>query len=123
MTERSVSKLNVYFEEQIAMCRQRSNTLLADERADEAVFEKVKANVYGIFQTILSAAGNARGGDHEAVRQFFLEKAESIQENWRTAYEKAEKHEDPVRMQIERIKMDTIREIKASFLRIVGETP
>lgn len=43
MIEQKVPKLNRYFEEQIAMCNQRSKKLLDDERTDEAAFEKVKA--------------------------------------------------------------------------------
>ena len=51
MIEQKVSMLNSYFEGQIALCGQRNKELLADERMDEATFEKVKANVYDIFRT------------------------------------------------------------------------
>ena len=41
-----------YLEERIAACRQKEAALVADSRADEAVFEKIRANVYEIFLTI-----------------------------------------------------------------------
>lgn len=74
MIEQKVSKLNSYFEEQIAMCDQRNKELLADDRTDEATFEKVKANVYDIFRTILSVAVKSSKGDPDAVRRFFVQK-------------------------------------------------
>ena len=63
MIEQKVSKLNDYFEVQIALCGQRNKELLADERMDEATFEMVKANVYDIFRAILSVAVKTCKGD------------------------------------------------------------
>lgn len=107
MIEQKVSKLNRYFEEQIAMCNQRNKKLLDDERTDEATFEKVKANVYDIFRTILSVA----------VRRFFVQKTEQIPSSWVTAYDKAKQHNDTVKMRLEQIKLDTIGEIKENFAK------
>ena len=45
-----------YLEERIAACRQKEAALVADSRADEAVFEKIRANVHDIFRTVLSVA-------------------------------------------------------------------
>ncbi len=120
--EQNVSKLNAYFQEQIVLCGQQNKALLADGRSDEAVFEKVKANVYDIFRTILSAAVKAGKGEPEAVRRFFLQKAEDIPSNWAASYEKAKLHSDAVKMQIEQIKLDTIDEIKETFASIWEES-
>ena len=118
MIEQKVSKLNSYFEEQIAMCGQRNKELLADDRTDEATFEKVKANVYDIFRTILSVAVKTSNGDPDAVRRFFVQKTEQIPSSWVTAYEKAKQHNDAVKMRLEQIKLDTIGEIKENFAKI-----
>ncbi len=118
MIEEKVSKLNRYFEERVAMCGQRNKDLLADERADEATFEKVRANVYDIFRTILSVAAKTSKGDPEAVRRFFVRKIEQIPSSWVTAYEKAKQHNDAVKMRLEQIKLDTIGEIKENFAKI-----
>ena len=117
MIEQKVSKLNRYFEEQIAMCNQRNKKLLDDERPDEATFEKVKANVYDIFRTILSVAVKTSKGDPDAVRRFFVQKTEQILSSWVTAYDKAKQHNDTVKMCLEQIKLDTIGEIKEKFAK------
>lgn len=118
MIEQKVSKLNCYFEEQIAMCGQRNKELLADDRTDEATFEKVKANVYDIFCTILSVAVKTGKGDPDAVRCFFVQKTEQIPSSWVTAYEKAKQHNDAIKMRLEQIKLDTIGEIKEYFAKV-----
>ena len=117
MIEQKVFKLNSYFEEQIAMCGQRNKELLADEHTDEATFEKVKANVYDIFRTILSAAVKNGKGDPDAVRRFFVQKTEQIPSSWETAYNKAKENNDAVKMCLEQIKLDTIGEIKENFAK------
>ncbi len=117
MIEQKVSKLNRYFEEQIAMCNQRNKKLLDDERTDEATFEKVKANVYDIFRTIFSVAVKTSKGEPDAVRRFFVQKIEQIPSSWVTAYDKAKQHNDTVKMCLEEIKLDTIGEIKENFAK------
>ena len=117
MIEQKVSKLNRYFEEQIAMCNQRNKKLLDDERTDKATFEKVKANVYDIFRTIFSVAVKTSKGEPDAVRRFFVQKIEQIPSSWVTAYDKAKQHNDTVKMCLEEIKLDTIGEIKENFAK------
>lgn len=118
MIEQKVTKLNRYFEEQIAMCEQRGKELIADERSDEASFEKVKVNVHEIFRTVLAAAVKNCKGDPNALRSFFVQKTEQIPSNWAIAYDKAKQHNDAVKMQIEEIKLNTINNIKENFAKI-----
>ena len=91
-----------YLEERIAACRQKEAALVADSRADEAVFEKIRANVYEIFLTIWNMG---RGED------FFREKLEAIPKNWQAAYDRAKTHEDIAAMTLEIVKLDTAKEI------------
>lgn len=111
-------KLTSWFDEQIMVCKQRSELLAADDRTDEGNMEKIRANVYEIFKTILSVAEKTCGKDDSAMKHFFLQKAEQIPVNWAAAYEKAKQHGDVEKMHIESIKLDTIREIKDMFLQI-----
>ena len=120
MIEQKTAKLNSWFEAQIAVCRQRGQALLADDRTDEAAFEKIRANVYDIFHTILSVAVKTCEGE-EAVRSFFDTRARVIPSGWTAAYEKARLHHDPVRMQIEKLKLDTVDEIRERFTSVWEE--
>ena len=115
-------KFESYLDEKIAACKQRSELLTTDDRVDEGNFEKIRANVYEIFKTILSAAERVCGKDDLAKRRFFLQKAEQIPLSWTTSYEKAKQHGDTAKLHIESIKLDTIREIKDMFMRIWEET-
>ena len=115
-------KFESYLDEQIAACKQRSKLLAEDDRMDEGNFEKVRANVYEIFKTILSVAEKVCGNDDIAKRHFFFTKAEQIPMSWTTSYEKAKQNRDVEKMRIESIKLDTIQEIKDMCMQIWEET-
>ena len=115
-------KFELYLDEQITECRQHSKLLAADERTDEGNFEKVRANVYEIFKTILSAAEKVCGKDDGARKRFFLQKTDEIPANWTTSYEEAKKQGDVEKVYIESIKLDTVREIKEMCMQIWEET-
>lgn len=67
-------KFEVYLDEQIAARKQRSKLLTADDRVDEGNFEKIQANVYEIFKTVLSVAERVCGRDELAKKRFFLQR-------------------------------------------------
>ena len=115
-------KFESYLDERIAACKRRGRLLAEDGRMDEGNFEKIRANVYEIFKTILSAAERVCGRDDFARRKFFLQKAEQIPTSWTASYERAEQNGDVEKMHIERIKLDTIQEIKNMCMQIWGET-
>ena len=119
MNTENVSKMNSYFDEQIALCAQREKALLSEGRMDEANFEKIRANIFDVFRTVLCAAMKAAKGDSQAAKRFFEEKMVQIPANWEAACEKAKLHNDAVRMYIEQIKLDAIREIRETFSKIV----
>ena len=121
MKER-IETLNHYFDQQIDQYNQHIGVLQADERRDEANLEKVRANVYDIFRTILSVAEKTCKDDPDAMKQFFWKKTEQIPANWVTSYDKAREHGDVVKMQIEQIKLDTVGEIRQVFKQIWEET-
>ena len=121
MIEQKTEKLNSWFETQIAICGQRRQALLTDDRTDEAAFEKIRANVYDIFRTILSVAVKTCEGE-EAVRSFFAHRLQIIPSGWAASYEKAGLHHDPVKMQIEKLKLDTVEEIRKRFTSVWEET-
>lgn len=121
MKEQIIERMNSYFEERIAECDRRGRELSEDGRGDETVFERIRANVYDIFRTVLAAADKACGGDEEKVCRFYIDRLEKIPSGWVTSYENAVKHDDAVKMQIESIKLDTVAEIREYFNKISEE--
>ena len=120
--EQKITKMNNWFEEKIAACGSRNAELQADDRTDEAIFEKVKANIYDAMRTWLTVAVRVIGkGDEKAVKDFFIARVEQIPASWAAAYEKAKEHNDVARMQTEQVKLDVVREVRAEFDKIWEE--
>lgn len=117
-----IKLMNNYFENQIALWKQKEKDLLEDDRTDEASFQKIRANVYDIFRTILSVAQKAGHNNSETVKHFFLKKTEQIPSNWKAAYEAAKQHDNVQKMLIEKIKLDTIHEIREKFINCWEKT-
>ena len=105
--------------EEAAQCEERRAALDADGRVDEAVFEKTRANVYGVFRTVLLAAGHTHAQGDEAQR-FFAERLEQIPKRWAEAYEEGKRHGDIARMALESMKLDTVRNIRERLQQILG---
>lgn len=118
MTDEKIPQFYEYFDAAIARCHQRGKELQTDDRQDEAIFEKVKANVYDLSRTVFSVAKRTGKGDIEAVKRFFLLNMTKIPSSWSAAYDQAKQHGDTVRMQLEQIKLDTINEIKQRFAEL-----
>ena len=117
--EQKITKMNNWFEEKIAACGRRNAELQADDRTDEAIFEKVKANIYDAMRTWLTVAVRVIGkGDEKAVKDFFIARVEQIPASWAAAYEKAKEHNDIARMQTEQVKLDVVREVRTEFDKI-----
>ena len=92
-----------------------------DARFDEAVFEKVKANVFEIFKTVLDAGVKASGGDLTKVEEFFRGKLEQIPENWHVSLQKAKENDDTAKAYMENIKLEVLGEIQTAFDEIWGQ--
>lgn len=118
MDERAVGLMREYLKERISACKERGLKLSAQGRGDEAAFEKVRANVYDIFRTVLEAALRIGDGDAGAVQRFFLMKAEQIPSSWKAAQERAALHDDVERLMIEGLKLDTAQEVRARFVEL-----
>lgn len=111
-----------YLADQIAACQRRGRALTADDRVDEGRFEKIRANVYEIFQTVLGVAERVGGEDDAARRRFFWQKARQIPQSWQEALQKARQQGDDEKTQIESIKLEAIHEIQEMCRHLWGGT-
>ena len=104
--------LNDYFAAQIGACAAEETRLNEQERKDEAVFAKIRGNVFDIFRTVYAAGVKAVGEEQAAA--FLREKLDTIPQNWRTALEQAEAHGETEKAHIERIKLKAVQEIRSA---------
>ena len=102
--------------EQIDLCARKRTELLADQRKDEANFEKIRENIYDVFRTVYRVAERTQP-DPEKRNLFFLQKLEEIPSSWQTAYDKAAEHDDETRMHLEQLKLDTAARIRERYLQ------
>lgn len=107
----------------IDACEARRQALWADDRGDEANFEKVVWNVYDIFRTVLNVAGKTCGGDEAAAWAFFLQRLRTIPAPWETSLQQAEVHGETERAHIESLKLAVAREITEKSAELWRQTP
>lgn len=114
MNNTSSAMFSAFLTEQADACRAKERELLSESRKDEANFEKIRTNIFEIFQSVWSAANKTS----ENPQEFFLEKLEEIPVNWQTSLEKAVRYNDDGKAHIETIKLEITEEIKRAFQRI-----
>ena len=89
--------------ENITACQKKHRQLLADDRRDEAKFEQIRINVYGVFSAVYKTLKD----QPEALEA----KLQSIPAAWEASLRLAEEHGDAEKAHIERIKLETAGEI------------
>ena len=103
-----MESLQQFLNEQAAACKERAAALTADDRRDEAVFEKIRGNVFEIFSAVLNTAKN-----QPEPMVFFRRQLDAIPANWEAALEKAKAHGDEAKAHTEHLKLEAVRAIRA----------
>lgn len=111
-------QIQSYFDREINQCKILSRNLMEDGREDEAIFAKIRGNVFEIFNTIFNVGIRSSSGFDERVYQFFLERLEQILQNWEHSRENAKNYHEAEKEFIESIKLETANQIKGEFQRI-----
>lgn len=113
--KQKIEAMNAYFARQIAACKQKEQALRQDERRDEAVFEKIRANVYDIFYTTLAATVRICRENEAEIEPLFRQKLKILPTAWERAREAAAQHGDDARVQLEDIKLEVVQQIRAQL--------
>ena len=94
--------------------RKTAAFLASVSRGDEANFEKIQANVYGIFKAVLETALKkyGEGGGAEA---FFAAKLRGIPSSWRETLASAAEKGDSESAHIEKLKLQAVSDIEKAF--------
>ncbi|WP_313130537.1 hypothetical protein [Anaerocolumna sp.] len=118
-----------YSAEQAEKCKKQIQVLKLDDKEDEANLEKVKLNIYGIFESLINASANKflyqknMGAEDKTVGfcQDFLDYFDKIPESWRINYEKAKEYNDVTQCVIEENKLSVAEHLKNHFTDIMKQ--
>lgn len=119
--EQTITTLENYFDREIALCAERQQALIADGRADEATFQKIRSNMFDIFRTVLNSAKQHCGDDPDAIRAFFRARLAQIPSAWEASLRMAQAHGDVEKAHIEQIKLDAVGEIRNAVATCWGD--
>ena len=114
-----MDKLMKALQVKVAEATQSAAALAAEDRRDDANLEKIRANVYGIFVSVLQA-GEKQSSDEAAQRTFFEGNLNRIPSGWRIARQKSEERGDTVRLVQEDVKLAAIDEVWQLFHELWG---
>lgn len=118
MMENKNTEFLKYLDISIKTSQDMTQELIKDSRKDEADHEKVKTNVYQIFKTVFQVITRQKALELDNIKKLFLEKLETIPANWKISLESAKKFQDYEKILIEEIKLQTLEEIRNTFLTI-----
>lgn len=121
MIKEKCNQTHQYFQAAKQECQSQIAALQADHRADEAVFMKIRLNVFEIFHSVFSVAENTEQEEASKLTAFFRMRLDNIPRSWETALEKAKQHENTEAIFIENIKLDTVTQIRVAFYQIWGD--
>ncbi len=118
MMENKNTEFLKYLDISIKASQDMTQELIKDNRKDEADHEKVKTNVYQIFKTVFQVITKQKALELDDIKKLFLEKLETIPANWKTSLESGKKFQDYEKILIEEIKLQTLEEIRNTFLTL-----
>lgn len=108
-----------YLDERTSSVQENILRLIADNRRDEANFEKIRANIFQMVKTVFQAS--ARVSQEESQRVRFLEsKLTLFQETWESNLAKAKEHGDDLKIVKEQTRLEALTEIQDTFQKIWG---
>ena len=84
----------------------------ADQRRDEAVFARIRYNVYDVCETVYGALKRAKGADFPDAYEAKLREFEGV---WSAAWDKAAHHADADRTFTEDVKLAALRDVIAHW--------
>nr|WP_300863010.1 hypothetical protein [uncultured Acetatifactor sp.] len=103
-----------YLDQRTSSIQEDTLRLIADDRRDEANFEKIRANIFQIVKTMLQAS--ARLSQEESERVSFLKsKLASFQETWEKYLMAAKEHGDDLKVVQEQTRLEALAEIQDVF--------
>lgn len=110
-----------YLDQRTSSVQEDTLRLIADNRRDEANFEKIRTNIFQIVKTIFQASVRVSQEESERVR-FLDTKLTLFQETWESYLPEAKEHGDDLKIVQEQTRLEALAEIRDTFQKIWGES-
>lgn len=108
-----------YCESKILELSKEAKKLEENYRQDDAVFVKIKINVYDVCKTVFGVFIKTK--PQESFAEEYLGKLGEFREIWSASKEKAEKFGDSKKSAVEEAKLCVLAEIREKFIALWGE--
>lgn len=95
--------------------KQKEIELKEENFIDESNMEKIKLNVIDIFVKMFDVSYNKAHGDYDELYSVYMNFFQKIPASWKDKAEKDKKFNMTKEYIIEKIKLDTMEEVKAIF--------
>lgn len=113
-----MDQFTAYLEDERSRLESKEAELKAADRKDESDMEKIKFNVFGMCLAIYRTV--VRQSAPEDVKDVYLKRLEEFPEKWESVLKKAEEFGDEKRALAEKIKLETLQEVRSRFLSFRG---
>lgn len=105
-----------YLDQRTSSVQEDTLRLIADNRRDEANFEKIRTNIFQIVKTIFQASERMSQEESERVR-FLSSRLALFQETWEASLMKAKEHGEDLKIVKEQTRLEALAEIQDQFRR------
>ena len=114
-----MNQFNKYIETKIRELSENEKKLMENYRQDDAIFVKMKINVYDICKTIFGVFKKVKPEDR--LNEEFMKKLDEFEKTWSESAEKASQFGDLKKVAAEEAKLEALADIKSKFIEFRGE--
>ena len=107
-----------YLEEKIESLKKETEKFNENYRQDDAVFVKIKMNVYNVCKTVFEVFKKVK--PESALYNEYIMKLDEFEENWSKSADKAKEFGDAKKIAAEDIKLEALADIREKFIEVWG---
>ncbi|MBQ1411291.1 MAG: hypothetical protein IIY94_08460 [Oscillospiraceae bacterium] len=115
MMEKRIKELKEFMENEKQKTQSRIDSLIADDREDEARSYRAALNIYDVFTSLIDVPYKQAAGDERAFRDGFQKLSVNVPAQWRNSLSKAKEHNDAEKIMIEEAKLKVADSIIERF--------
>ena len=114
-----MNEFKEYIETKIMELAAESKNLDENYRQDDAVFVKIKANVYDVCKTVFSVFEKTK--KESSLYNDYINKQYEFEKTWSDSADKAKEFGDAKKLVAEEAKLEALADIKAKFIELWSE--